>query len=405
MDTTTPELKRVLSLPMMVFFGLGNILGAGIYVLIGKVAGYAAMLTPLCFLVAALVTVLTAFSYAELSSRHPVSAGAAVYVQEGFNLPLLATIVGLLVIFTGVVSAATIARGSVGYLQFFLPFPEHVLIFLVLFALGSLAAWGVKESVMVVALISVIEILGLLLVIFVAGDVLLELPARWTEFVPHLEWSVFRGITIGAFLAFYAFIGYEDMVNMAEETHAPWRTLPWSILISLLIAALLYMTIAAVCVLATPPDLLAQSGAPLAFVYQHATGADPVVLSAISIVAVVNGALIQIIMAARVCHGMSRRGWIPGLLGAVHPVTRTPVAATAVITLIILVLALWLPIETLAKTTSGTLLVVFALVNLALFRIKRRQVPVENGFIVPIWVPLAGFLVSLSFLFVQFAAM
>ena len=144
MDTTIPELKRVLSLPMMVFFGLGNILGAGIYVLIGKVAGYAAMLTPLCFLVAALVTVLTAFSYAELSSRHPVSAGAAVYVQEGFNLPLLATIVGLLVIFTGVVSAATIARGSVGYLQFFLPFPEHVLIFLVLFALGSLAAWGVK---------------------------------------------------------------------------------------------------------------------------------------------------------------------------------------------------------------------------------------------------------------------
>jgi amino acid transporter len=349
--------------------------------------------------------VLTAFSYAELSSRHPVSAGAAVYVQEGFNFPLLATIVGVLVIFTGVVSAATIARGSVGYLQFFLPLPEHALIFLVLFALGSLAAWGVKESALVVALISVIEILGLLLVIFAAGGVLVELPDRWDEFVPPLEWNAFRGIAIGAFLAFYAFIGYEDMVNMAEETHAPWHTLPWSILLSLLIAAILYMTIAAVCVLAAPPDLLAQSSAPLAFVYRQATGADPVVLSAISVVAVVNGALIQIIMAARVCHGMSRRGWIPVMLGEVHPQTRTPVAATVVITLIILILALWLPIETLAKTTSGTLLFVFALVNLALFRIKHTQAPPAHGFIVPHWVPLAGFVVSLSFLLVQFVAM
>lgn len=401
----TPELKRVLSLPMMVFFGLGNILGAGIYVLIGKVAGHALIYTPLCFLAAALVTVFTALSYAELASRHPVSAGAAIYVQEGFNIPLLSLIVGVLVIFTGVVSAATIARGSVGYLQFFVPLPAPVLIFLVLLALGSLAAWGVKESATVVAVISAIEVLGLLLVIFVAGDVLLDLPARWSEFIPPMEWSAFRGISVGAFLAFYAYIGYEDMVNMAEETHNPWHTLPWSILLSLFIATLLYMTIAVVCVLATPPDLLAQSGAPLAFVYRQATGSDPVLLSAISVVAVINGALIQIIMASRVCHGMSRRGWLPALLGVVHPLTRTPLAATAIITLIVLALALGLPLETLAKTTSGTLLAVFAVVNLALLRIKHRQRTVENGFIVPMWVPAAGFLVSLSFLFLQFAAM
>ena len=402
---STPELKRVLSLPMMVFFGLGNILGAGIYVLIGKVAGHAAMYTPLCFLAAVLVAVFTALSYAELASRHPVSAGAAVYVQEGFNIPRLSLIVGVLIIFTGVVSAATIARGSVGYLQFFVPLSAPVLIFLVLLALGSLAAWGVKESATVVAVISAIEVLGLLLVIYVAGDALLDLPARWSEMVPPFEWSAFRGISVGAFLAFYAYIGYEDMVNMAEETHAPWRTLPWSILLSLFIATLLYMTIAVVCVLATPPDLLAQSGAPLAYVYHQATGSEPVLLSAISVVAVINGALIQIIMASRVCHGMSRRGWLPALLGIVHPLTRTPLAATAIITLVVLVLALWLPLETLAKATSGTLLVVFALVNLALLRIKHRQSTVENGFIVPMWVPAAGFLVSLSFLFLQFAVM
>lgn len=405
MDTVTPELRRVLTLPMMVFFGLGNILGAGIYVLIGKVAGHAGMHTALSFLVAALVTVFTAFTYAELSSRHPVSAGAAIYVQEGFRVPLLSLIVGILVIFTGVVSAATIARGSTGYLQFFLPLPAPVLIFLVLLALGSLAAWGVKESATVVAVISVIEVFGLLLVIVVAGDAFLQLPARWREFVPPAEWPVLSGVSIGAFLAFYAFIGYEDMVNMAEETHTPWRTLPWSILLSLLIATLLYMAVAVVCVLAVAPAELAQTGAPLALVYRQATGNEPVLLSIISIVAVVNGALIQIIMAARVCHGMSRRGWIPRLLGLVHPARRTPLAATVLVTLIVLVLALWLPIETLAKTTSGTLLFVFALVHLALLRIKLRQRTVPNGFIVPLWVPVAGFVISISFLLVQLATL
>ena len=132
---------------------------------------------------------------------------------------------------------------------------------------------------------------------------------------------------------------------------------------------------------------------------------EPVLLSIISIVAVVNGALIQIIMAARVCHGMSRRGWIPRLLGLVHPARRTPLAATVLVTLIVLVLALWLPIETLAKTTSGTLLFVFALVHLALLRIKLRQRTVPNGFIVPLWVPVAGFVISISFLLVQLATL
>ena len=398
-----PSLKRVLSLPMMVFFGVGNILGAGIYVLIGKVAGHAGMFTPISFIIAALATVFTAFSYAELTSRFPVSAGAAIYVSEGFHFKPLSLFVGLLIIFTAIVSSATIMRGSTGYLQYFIGLPTSILIIIVLGMIGAIAAWGVKESALVVALISAIEIFGLLIVIFAGRNTIVDIPARLPEFIPALKWSDFNGILVGSFLAFYAFVGFEDMVNMAEEVNEPKTTLPYSIILSLVIATLLYMMIATVSVLVLSPDVLAQSGAPLAMVYQHATGSEPVLLSAISVIAVINGALIQIVMAARVCYGMSKQKWIPKLFGTVHPVTRTPIIATVVVTILILVMALWLPIETLARATSSGLLVIFVLVNLSLFNIKCRQ-PAEKGiFTVSMWIPLAGFLVSSVFLFFQFA--
>lgn len=402
LDTSTP-LNRVLSLPMMIFFGLGNILGAGIYVLIGKVAGHAAMFTPLSFLIAAFAAVFTAFTYAELTSRYPVSAGAAVFVKEGFNLVPLSLVVGLLIIFTGTVSAATVARGSVGYLQFFIDLPGSVLIFIVLAALGAIAAWGVRESAGLVAIVSAIEIFGLLFVIVAAGKVFADIPARMPEFVPGFEWSTFKGISAGAFLAFYAYLGYEDMANMAEEVNEPMRNLPYSILASLMIATLLYMAVAAVSVLTLAPGMLAQTDAPLAAVYKQATGSEPVLLSAVSVIAVINGALIQIIMAARVCYGMSKRGWIPHFFGIVHPVTRTPIIATAIITLLVLIMALWLPIETLARSTSSGILVIFILVNLSLLRIKHKHPAEETTFTVPVWVPITGFIISAGFLFLQFA--
>ena len=387
----------------MVFFGLGNILGAGIYVLIGKVAGHAGMFTPLSFLIAAVAAVFTAFSYAELTSRYPVSAGAAVYVHEGFDLKPLSVFVGLLVIFTGTVSSATIMRGSVGYLQFFVNLPGGILIFIELFILGAIAAWGVKQSAGVVALISAIEIFGLLLVIFAARNTFGDIPARITEFVPELDSSTLGGISAGAFLAYYAYLGYEDMANMAEEVNQPERNMPYSILLSLIIATLLYMIVATVSVLILAPDILAQSDAPLGIVYKQATGSDPFLLSLISVIAVVNGALIQIIMSSRVCYGMSQRKWLPQFFGSIHPATRTPIIATIIITLLVFIMALWLPIETLARATSSALLIIFILVNLALFNIKRRSIFDADIFTVPLWIPVAGFLVSMVFLFFQFA--
>ncbi len=395
-------LKRSLSLLLITYYGLGNILGAGIYVLVGKVAGYAGMLVPLSFLGASLLAALTALSYAELSSRYPLSAGEAVYLHGAFAIPSLSMLVGILIIFAGIVSAATIVRGFVGYFQVLVDVPGFLVMVVLVTGLGGLAAWGIVESVRAAAIITLLEIVGLLLIIGVASPSLSELPARRREWALPMDPAIWQGIFVGAFLAFYAFIGFEDMVNVAEEVRDPVRNMPRAILLVLGVSTILYFAVGFACVLVVPPGELARSDAPLALVYQRATGGDPVLISVISSLAVTNGALIQIIMCSRVCYGLSRQGWLPEVLGRIHTVTRTPLIATALISAAILIMALWLPIETLAKATSFLILVVFALINLALWRIKQREPRPVGVFLVSSWVPIAGFAASALFVLYQF---
>jgi amino acid transporter len=254
---------------------------------------------------------------------------------------------------------------------------------------------------MAASLITLVEVGGLILVLLVAGDSLGELPARLPELIPPADASVWHGILLGAFIAFYAFIGFEDMVNVAEEVKNPTRILPLAIIIAIVVSTILYLLVSLVAVLALPPAELAQSRAPLALIYERATGSAPVLISLISIFAVVNGALIQIIMAARVLYGMSREGWLHGAFGRVHPRTQTPLLSTMLVTLVVLILALWLPLVTLAKATSFIILVVFALINLALVRIKRRE-PRPNGIkVYPVWIPVAGFVSTTAFVLFQ----
>ena len=402
--TQPPELKRGLSLWLLVFYGVGNILGAGIYVLIGKVAGNAGMYAPLSFLVASVVAAFTAFTYAELAARYPLSAGEAVYVRKGLDSPLLAVVVGLLIVLMGAVSAAAMSRGFVGYLHVLLELPDATAMTLLVVALGSLAAWGIVESVGFAALLAIVEVSGLGLVLFVAGDSLHSLPERLPALLPSADTAAWQGIMMGAFLAFYAFIGFEDMVNVAEEVRDPARNLPLAILLALLVTTLLYAAVTLVAVLSVPPEQLAKSDAPLAEIYEQATGRRPVVLSIISMLAVINGALIQIIMGSRILYGMSRQGWLPKVLGKVYGKTRTPLIATAVTTGLIWVLALWLPLIALAQATSFLVLGVFCLVNLSLWRIKRRDPHPQGLRVFPRWVPLFGLGASLSLILFQVLA-
>jgi amino acid transporter len=398
-----PALSRRLNLPLLTFYGLGTTIGAGIFVLVGKVAGRAGMAAPVSFLVASLLAAFTAFSFAELVSRYPRSAGEAIYVREGFGSDRLALIVGLMVALSGVVSSAAIINGSIGYVQEFVALPRAPGVILMLALLTALALWGIGQSVTVAAIFTVVEIGGLMLVVWAAKGSLGDLPARGAELIPSADTAAWIGVVAGAMLAFYAFLGFEDLVNVAEESKDVTHTMPAAILLTLVVTTLLYLLIGTVSVLTVPPDELAQSGAPLAMVYERSTGAASNLISGIAVFAVLNGALIQMIMASRVIYGLADQKELPGVLAWVHPRTRTPMVATVLVAGAILILALGFPLEKLAETTSIIVLVVFALVNLALVMIKRRGTPAPDGVrTYPIWVPVIGFVASSGFLALRF---
>lgn len=398
-DTPQPpvQLKRGLSLLLLSFYGIGTILGAGIYVLVGKVAGAAGLATPLAFLIAAVLVLFSAFSYAELSARFPKSAGEAVYISEGLGWSWLAVLVGLMIVGIGVTSTATLLHGFVGYVQVLLPLPGPLVITLLVLLLAGVVGWGISQSAWIAGLMTVVEIFGLLLVLWVARDAFGGVPDQLGALLPLTDLTLAAGVLAGAFVAFYAFIGFEDIVNVAEEVREPERNLPRAILIAWLVTTVLYLAVATVSVLTLDRAALSGSDAPLALIYQSVTGRTPVVLTAIGLVSVLNGALIQVIMASRVLYGMSRRGWLPTVLGRVHPTTRTPLIATGLVSAVILAMALWLPLLSLAKLSSLITLTVFTLVNLALLRLKLSQ-PAVQTFTVPVWVPALGVLVNVAFM-------
>ena len=255
-DAPAPGLTRALGLWRLVFYALGTIIGAGIYVLLGEVAGRAGASTPLSFITAGALAALTGLSYAELAARHPEAAGAAAYVRHAFNSDALSRVVGLAIAAATVVAAASIARGSAGYLQQFVSLPDALLAGGVVVAFTAVACVAVTLSVGAAALLSVVEVAGLLLVILVGAPALLDFPAHAGALIPD-DAAGWRATMGGAFLAFFAFLGFESLTNMAEETKDPSRTLPRAILLA--ITAFFYTVVTLVAVLAVPPSELAYS--------------------------------------------------------------------------------------------------------------------------------------------------
>jgi len=384
-----PALKRGLGFILLTLYGVGVTVGAGIYVLVGKVSTEAGIYGPVAFLVAACVAGLTALSYGELSGRYPVSAGEAVYLNEAFHSPILGTVVGLLVATTGLVSAAVITLGFVGYLNTLIATPETVTLFAVVAVLTGLAVWGITESVVLSGIITVVEIGGLLLVIVFGVDDMVSAPNALDVLFPPLDTQVWSGVLSGALLAFFAFIGFEDMVNVAEEVRDPVHTIPRAIVATLVVTTALYFLVSAISVTTVPQDELMASDAPLALVFERTSGWDGKVIGGIAVFAVLNGALIQIIMGSRILFGLARQGWLPKFLGLVHPGRQTPIIATVVIAAIVLTLALAFPLVRLAEVTSYITLTVFTLVNLSLLWIRFRGDTV-GLWRVPIWVPALG---------------
>lgn len=398
-----PRLPRTLTLTHAVLYGLGVTIGAGIYVLVGIAAGRSGMHAPIAFVGAAFVMALSAASFAELGTRMPVSASEAAYVQVAFRREWLSLGVGLLVVVTATISAATISVGSAGYVSVFLLIPGRWVIFGVVVSMGFIACLATAQSTAFAGVMTLIEVGGLLL-IAVAGlghgsSVITRLPEIWPTLSDTSAWASIAGTAI---IAVFSFIGFEHLVNVSEEMKDPTRTLPRALFLTLGVTAFLYALIIWIAVIAVPPDELARSSAPLALVFQRLTGLPILTMSAIAIIATLNGVIVHMIMISRVIYGLAEQGSLPKFLTRLNSVTHTPIVATLIAVVGILGLALAVPLSGLADFTSRFTLVIFAIVNLALIRIKSLESkPPPDIYVCPRWVPFAGFASTSVFLAVD----
>lgn len=400
----TTKLRRSIGPFQLTLYGLGSMLGSGIYGLIGQAAGQTGNAVWLAFLVAMVAALLTALSYASLGSRYPRAGGAAYVTERAFGMPLLSFVVGLAVVCSGITSIATQSQvfavnlGAMVGLAF-LPVWAIAIGFLLI--VTGLVLRGIRESMWVNVVCTLIEAAGLLLVIAVGipywGSVnLLETPS-----LPGGDALIVLVIQ-GAVLTFFAFIGFEDTLNVAEECRDPQRTIPTALVSAMALGALIYVAVAITAVSVVPFQELAAAPAPLAEVMDRAAPAIPaVIFTGITLFAVGNTALVNYVTSSRMVYGMSRQGLLPRALGKVHDRTQTPHVATTALLVLLVPLAFFGSIAELASATVLLLLVVFAIVNGALFVLQGRIGEAKGKFEVPRWVPALGALVCLALVVVR----
>ena len=386
------QLQRAIGRRVLLLFVLGDVLGAGIYVLVGEVAGRTGGAIWLSFLVALVLALFTACSYAELVTKYPDAGGAALYVDRAFRWPLVTVMVTFAVMMSGVTSASTLARAFAGdYLDALVSVPSLVAALGFIVVVALINAHGISGSVRVNVVLTLVELGGLLLIVVIGGAALADghgEAGRALEF-KHGEpvvWSVVAGAT----LAFYALIGFEDSVNVAEEVREPRRDYPRALFGALAIAGVIYVTIALLASMLVPTAGLAASSGPLLEVVQVGPLSIPTqVFSAIALLAVSNGALINMIMASRLLYGMANKGIVPRAFGSVDPSRHTPLVAIAFTTALAVALISIGDISSLADTTVLLLLLVFGFVNVSVLILRREEVA-QPHFRAPRVFPLVG---------------
>ncbi len=389
------KLRRSITLTGLVFYGVGTMVGGGIYALLGEVTSEAGIFSPWSMLIAGVLAIFSALTFAELSSRLPFSGGPARYITEAFRINFLGSVFGWLVIATGVVSAATLTVAISGFFLDLLSLPSELSKIMIVLILLGLASWGIKQSVLAVAIITLIEVIGLLLVVGVNVDLITSSEISMVEFIPDNDLLIWTGIIAGSFIAFYAFIGFEDMVTLAEEVKASEKNVPKAIIISLAITLVLYVIIAFVAVISADLPSFVESNTPMAYLVSRSTWLDPQVLVLVSLLAGFNGALVQVVMASRVLYGMGQEGQAPTYFSKLTKKNQTPVIASIAVAFMVFFLSVFFDLIVLAKLTSGIILFVFAAMNLSLIKIKMQN-PDYSGFNIPFIVPILGFIVSLA---------
>ncbi len=394
---TTP-LRPAISRPMLTVFVIGDVLGAGIYALVGEVAGKVGGAIWTSFLAAGILAVFTATAYAELVTKYPQAAGAALYTHKAFKRPFVTFLVAFAVMCSGVASAATLATAFGGdYLSEFVTVPKLIVAAAFIGVLAFINFRGIKESVTLNLGLTAVELTGLLLVTAIGLAFLLDGggdPGRALDF--KAGEAVPLAILSGASLAFFALIGFEDSVNVAEETREPSRVFPPALFAGLGIALVIYIVVTLIAGMAVPVDRLSESDGPLLEVVQLGPLAiETKVFSAIALFALTNGALINMIMASRLVYGMAAQGIVPRAMGRVNRNRKTPWVAIVFVAVIAFALVGLGDLESLADTTVLLLLMVFVCVNVAVLILRREPVEHEHWH-APTALPVLGAIACLG---------
>ncbi len=390
------SLKREIGLFEITSWGVGIILGAGIYVLVGEASGIAGNSVWLSFIIGAMVAALTGLSYAELSSMFPKEAAEYIFVKTACGCEILSFIIGWLIILTGTISVSTVALGFAGYFQGLFGVPR-VLVAVVLIVLLSYVNFsGIKESTRMNILFTFVETAGLVFIISIGlgslGKVdLLEAP------------NGLSGILSASALIFFAYLGFEDIVNVAEETKNPEKTIPKALILSVLITTCLYVLVASVTVSLADWKALGGTSAPLAFAASKALGENAfTIMSIIALFATSNTVLIMLVVGSRMIYGMANEGAFPRILSRLNLKTGTPFLAILVTMFSSIIFVFLGDLELVASLTSFGAFITFAFVNVSLIYIRYRRSEWKRPFKVPLNIgkfPITGFLGLLSCLF------
>jgi len=378
-----PELKRRISLFGVTLYGIGNILGAGIYALIGEVVGHTGNISWLVFIIASVIGALTGLSYAELSAMYPKSAAEFVYTEEAFKIRLLSFLLGWIIIFSGIFSAATVALGFAGYLAALIgisPIFLVVIFAVILIVILSLINFiGIRASTWTNIIFTLIEASGLILIIIIGIPYL----GSVNYFVLPLGGS-FGSIFSAVALIFFAYIGFEDIANIAEEVKKPTRNLPRAIVYSIIVTTILYCLTAISVVSILPYGEIADSQAPLSSVVSAVLGPiGGIIMSFIALFATANTVLIMMIVTSRMMYGMARDKALPEGFSKVSTKFKTPALAvlvTMILTIIPLGLYFFGDISTVAEATVFGVLITFFLVNLSLIVLRKKKPELERPF-------------------------
>ncbi|MBU5537624.1 MAG: amino acid permease [Candidatus Aenigmatarchaeota archaeon] len=399
-----PKLKRELGLFAVTAYAVGNILGAGIYALIGEAAGLTGNSVWLSFVIGAIVASFTGLSYAELSSMMPRAAAEYVYLRK-CGSKVLAFLIGWLILFTGVVSAATVALGFAGYFHGIFGSSIILTALSLIAVLSFLNFWGIKESSRFNILFTAVELFGLLVVIILGFSVFGKTEVNYFEISNGV-----RGLLAASALVFFAYIGFEDIANVSEETRNPKKVLAKAFILAVLITTVIYILTSIAAVTLVDAKELSASKSPLALAASKTFLGNKAftVLSYVALFATANTVLVIMIVGTRMMYGMSRGGSLPKILGAIHKTRRTPHVAIIVFMLFSMLFVFFGEIDIVANITSLGAFVTFGLVNASLIWLRFKYPKADRPFKTPVNIgnfPVLAFLglVTTIFMALQFS--